>query len=276
MKNFLVKSRIYNNALIIFFIIFLSFSFNIKAQTIDCILVRESGKYLINEGKNCAQRYSPASTFKVPLALMGYESKILEDENHPIWHPKQKIQTLAQYWDGEKTPFSWMKYSVVWYSQNITTKLGIKKFQQYVNILNYGNKDLSGNKGMNDGLTQSWLSSSLLISPVEQLDFIEKLANNKLPFSLESQDKSKNLIRLMEESLLSDGWNIYGKTGTDIDKINNQKKGYFIGFATKENRLISFVGHISGKKDSNIGGIYTKKIVIDRMENILKDDKKDI
>ena len=34
-----------------------------------------------------------------------------------------------------------MEYSIVWYSQIITTKLGMKNFQKYVDQLDYGNKE---------------------------------------------------------------------------------------------------------------------------------------
>lgn len=255
--------------LILYCTIFFLTTLSAKAQTIDCLIVKEGEKYLINQGKNCDTQYSPASTFKIALALIGYESGILKDENHPIFKAKETPKYLPKYWSGEKTPFAWMKYSIVWYSQMITTKLGMKNFQKYVDQLDYGNKNLSGNALLNDGLTQSWLSSSLLISPSEQINFIEKLAANKLPFSQESQIKTKILLQLFEESHLSDGWNLHGKTGTDVDKNTSERRGYFVGFGTKENRIISFVIHISGEKDSKIGGIYAKKIALDKMGKVL-------
>jgi len=252
----------------IFLPIFVFITFRVSAQTnnmVDCFIVKEETKYLINEGENCNTRYSPASTFKIPLALIGYESGILKDENHPIWKSEKPITFLKDYWSKEKTPASWMRYSIVWYSQMLTTKLGIKNLQKYIDKLNYGNRDLSGNAGMNDGLTQSWLSSSLLISPLEQINFIELLAKNDLPFSKKSQMETKNLIRLFDESLLSNGWILYGKTGTDIDKKTGERRGYFVGFGTKDKRIISFAIHTSADKNSKVSGIYSKKIAIDRM-----------
>lgn len=257
--------------IVICFAIFLplastTFAANKNVENIDCFIVKEDQSYLINKGKNCNTRYSPASTFKIALALIGYESGILKDENYPLWESKEPVKYLQDYWSGEKTPSSWMRYSVVWYSQMLTTKLGIKNFQNYMDKLEYGNKDLSGNPEKNDGLTEAWLSSSLLISPLEQISFIEKLASDSLLlFSKESQTKTKNLIRIFEESLLSNGWTIYGKTGSDIDKKIGERKGYFVGFATKDKRLISFVIHITGNNDSKVGGIYAKKKALDVM-----------
>ncbi len=255
--------------LILYFTIFFLTSLSAKAQAIDCFIVKEGTNYLINQGGNCDTQYSPASTFKIALALIGYESGILKNENHPIFKAKEPPKYMSEYWSGENTPLTWMKYSTVWYSQIITTKLGIKNFQKYVDQLDYGNKDLSGDATLHNGLTQSWLSSSLQISSSQQINFIEKLATNKLPFSQKSQIKTKILLQLYEESRLSDGWNLYGKTGTDVDSKTGERKGYFVGFGTKEDRMISFVIHISDEQNSKAGGIYAKKMALDKMNKIL-------
>ena len=248
----------------IFVLLSSPFSFA-NAESLDCFLVKEGGNYLVQEGKNCDVRYSPASTFKIALAVIGYDSKILKDENHPIWQSPKSLTFLQDYWAGEKSPTSWMRFSIVWYSQELTKKLGAKKFQNYVDNFDYGNRDLSGNPGLNDGLTESWLSSSLLISPNEQISFIEKLAKNQLPVSQKAQIKAKNILRLFEESQMSNGWTLYGKTGSPVDRITGDRAGYFVGFATKNERLISFVVHISGDKNSNVKGIKSKKLALDKM-----------
>jgi len=54
----------------------------------------------------------------------------------------------------------------------------------------------------NNGLTHCWLSSSLKITPFQQIEFIEKLAKNELPFSKESQIKVKDSIKLVKENYL--------------------------------------------------------------------------
>lgn len=125
--------------------------------------------------------------------------------------------------------------------------------------MNYGNRDLSG------GIAEAWLSSSLKISPNEQISFIEFLAKNQLNFSKSAQMQAKNLIRLFEESNLSSGWGIHGKTGTDVDRVSGERRGYFVGFATKDDRLVSFVIHMSNEKNSQMSGIYVKKIAMNKL-----------
>lgn len=60
------------------------------------------------------------------------------------------------------------------YSQVIREKLGEKQFSDYTRRFAYGNQDVSGDKGMNNGLTHCWLSSSLTISPKEHIHFLNK------------------------------------------------------------------------------------------------------
>ncbi|NKX16546.1 hypothetical protein HGG75_15695 [Ochrobactrum pseudogrignonense] len=49
-------------------------------QKLTCMIIlnANSGEVIAKEGEICDKRNSPASTFKVPLALMGFESGILK------------------------------------------------------------------------------------------------------------------------------------------------------------------------------------------------------
>ena len=93
-----------------------------------------------------------------------------------------------------------------------------------------------------------------------------------MPVSQKAQENTKNILRFFDESMLSNGWIFYGKTGTDVDRKTLDRKGYFVGFATKDKKIISFVIHISGDKNSKVGGIYAKKIALDRIfKDVLND-----
>ena len=142
----------------------LLFSLPASAAT-GCFLYADgNGQTLSSEG-DCSSQLPPASTFKIPLALMGYDSGFLVDEEHPALPFKPGYDDWLPAWRETTTPRRWETYSVVWFSQQITEWLGMDRFQQYVDRFDYGNRDLSGNPGKHDGLTQAWLSSSLAISP---------------------------------------------------------------------------------------------------------------
>ncbi len=253
------------------FVVFFGLISFANAATIDCIIVKQGDKTIIQEGKDCGTAYSPNSSFKIPLAVIGFESGILKTAHNPIWKPQKPVTFLKYFHDGEQSPSSWMRWSMPWYSQILTQKMGMKKFQEYIDRMNYGNMDLSGDAGKNNGLSDSWLSSSLKITPIQQVEFIEKLAKNALPFSKISQIKAKDLLKLMEAGSWN-GWTLHGKSGTsDCDKIN-VRKGYFVGFAEKNGEIISFVIHTRGDigdKNAKTGGLQAKKILLDR---VTKDD----
>lgn len=252
---------------IFIFLIFLNIVNICNAQTIDCIMIKCGNTILIQEGKDCNTSYSPNSSFKIPLAVIGFESGVLKTAHNPVWKPQKPVTFLKYYHDGEQSPSSWMRWSMPWYSQILTQKMGMKKFQMYIDKLRYGNQDLSGDKGQDNGLTDSWLSSSLKITPIQQIEFIEKLAKNELPFSKESQIKAKDLAKLMEAGHWN-GWNLHGKTGSsDFDKVNI-REGYFVGFAERNGEIISYVIHTSGEvgdKNAKTGGLQAKKILLDRI-----------
>jgi beta-lactamase class D len=167
-------------------------------------------------GKRCALRFAPCSTFKVPLALMAFDRGILKDEN------------TTYKWDGvdrgrpnvnrDTSAADWLKYSVVWYSQRVTPQLGPEVVTNYLAKFDYGNRDISG------GLTNFWLGSTLKISADEQLRFWERFWTNGLPVSRRAADITRK-ITYLETS--PSGMKLSGKTGSHTS--DRDELGWFVG-----------------------------------------------
>ena len=237
--------------------------FNVQAfASKNCFLLKENNTVIKQEG-DCSSQYAPCSTFKIALALMGYDSGILKDELYPEWPFNPDYAAFLESWKAPQNPTTWMKNSCVWYSQVLTPKLGIERFHEYVKNFDYGNQDLSGDKGENNGLTNSWLSSSLEISPEEQAIFLQKLLANALSVSTQAQVMTKNIIYVED---LPYGWKLYGKTGSgfllneDRTKRLELQHGWFIGWIEKNAKKIIFVKHVvDDKKEEESTGIKAKK-----------------
>ncbi len=236
----------------------------------SCFIAKEKNQVLKTEG-DCDKRYAPMSTFKIPLSLIGFDSGILVDELNPVWPFKEGYVDWREVWKQDQTPKSWMKESCVWYSQVLTTKLGMKKFQAYVTKFDYGNKDLSGDKGQNNGLTNAWLSSSLQISAIEQVAFLEKMLTGKLPIKPHAIAMTKNILFVEG---LKNGWKFYGKTGmgsllnADGTKNPDLYHGWFIGWIEKGDRRIIFSNHIEDdKKEETFASLRAKA---DAKEKLIK------
>ena len=137
-----------------------------------------------------------------------------------------------------------MTESVVWYSQQITARLGEARFGDYVRAFSYGNHEVSGDPGLNNGLTRSWISSSLEISPLEQLAFLRGIVRRELPGSAGAFGMTQALVDI---GVQPGGWHVYGKASTAASVSANGKGaadkpwwGWFVGWATKDGRTVVF------------------------------------
>lgn len=249
----------------------LFFTFSAQASE-NCFIAKENGRIIKKIGR-CDQRRSPYSTFKIPLALMGFDSGILKTPQKPVIQfsaaIKQNLGSLYDpehypimlLWSRDQTPTTWMKYSVVWYSQEITKTLGMEKLKDYVDKFNYGNRDVSGTPGKNDGLKKAWINSSLEIKPLEMMAFIEQLSKKALPVSQAAQE---NTIKIIELENLWDDWHLYGKTGGGMEN------GWFVGWTEKKGRRIAFVQYIEQKNSLISAGRVAKELAKDNLIGLIE------
>ncbi|MCF7717813.1 OXA-12 family class D beta-lactamase [Aeromonas jandaei] len=237
-----------------------------------CFLYADGNGQILSSEGDCSSQLPPASTFKIPLALMGYDSGFLVNEEHPALPYKPSYDGWLPAWRETTTPRRWETYSVVWFSQQITEWLGMERFQQYVDRFEYGNRDLSGNPGKHDGLTQAWLSSSLAISPEEQARFLGKMVSGKLPVSAQTLQYTANILKVSE----IDGWQIHGKTGMGYPKkldgsLNrDQQIGWFVGWASKPGKQLIFVHTVVQKPGKQFASLKAKEEVLAALPAQLK------
>lgn len=201
-----------------------------------------SGQSLLRDG-DCGVRVTPASTFNIAVSLMGYDSGFLQDQHAPKLPFKAGYADWNPSWRRPMDPQDWIRYSAVWYAQQVTTQLGSRHFDRYVQSFGYGNGDTSGDPGRSNGLTFSWISSSLAISADEQTAFLRRLVRRELPVSALAHEMTARLLRLDD---LPGGWRVYGKTGTaspvgaDGRDDPAHAYGWFVGWASKGERTIVF------------------------------------
>ena len=87
-------------------------------------------------------RISPASTFKIPNALIALETRIVTGPEHLMkWDGVKR--TLKMH-NRDHTLRTAMRDSTVWYFQEIARKVGPAGYREYLKKLNYGNQDISG------------------------------------------------------------------------------------------------------------------------------------
>lgn len=214
------------------------------AEACTLVLSARTGETFHKSGPDCATRFSPASTFKLPLALMGFEAGILTGPEAPAIAYDPAINARYPAWRQTTTPRHWLKNSVIWYSQWLTRQAGPEAFRTFVDGIGYGNRDLSGDPGKDNGLTHAWLSSSLSISPEEQAAFLIRLVNRDLGLAPETYEL---LDRTVQRFPTEDGsLSLSAKTGTAwaTDAAGNRLKGqhgWFVGWVDHGGDRLVFV-----------------------------------
>ena len=213
------------------------------AAVICTLVVGAADGQVQHESGDCAMRNSPASTFKIPLAVMGFDAGILQDAHAPLWPYREDYKAWNARSKKATDPASWLQDSVLWYSQVLTRQMGMPNLRRHVDGFGYGNRVLAGDPGQDNALTHAWLNSSLQISSREQVDFLRKLRARGLPVSRQAQDMA---IAIMPVFAGGDGWTVSGKTGSGFQRkadgaIDRSRAfGWFVGWAVKEQRAVVF------------------------------------
>lgn len=158
------------------------------------------------------RRYSPASSFKIPHALFALEAGLVKDEFQVFRWDGTKRNIDA--WNADQDLRSSMRGSVVWVYQGFARGIGEGKAKAYLENIGYGNADPSGGK---DGY---WIDGNLRVSALEQVNFLQRLYRNDLPFQVEHQRLVKDIM-IVEAG---DGWILRAKTGWE------GRMGWWVGW----------------------------------------------
>jgi len=148
-----------------------------QKSTHSCVVVIDNGTTARWAGTaaDCATRLSPASTYKIPHALIGLETGVITTSTVEKWdgvkHPEQPK------WNLDHTVLSAMKPSVLWFFQRMAPKIGAARAHEWLQRFSYGNADTSGD------ITLYWVNGTLRISPDEQLAFLKRFYDGTLPVS---------------------------------------------------------------------------------------------
>ncbi len=185
----------------------------------------KADKYIFYNQDLFRQAFSPASTFKICNSLIGLETGVIKDENFVI--PWDSV-IRNPLWDKDhdlKTAFA---NSTVWYYQELARRVGGQKMKFWLDKTNYGNADTSG------GIDQFWLTGGLRISPQQQIDFLQRLHDHKLPFSKRSVDIVKSIM-IAQDTL---GCKVSAKTGWGGH--GNKDVGWYVGYLETKNNVYYF------------------------------------
>lgn len=191
---------------------------------------QKNNKYTFYNKQQFKQAFSPASTFKICNSLIGLETGVIKDENFVIKWDSTVRQNANWNKDHDlKTAF---KNSTVWYYRELARRVGCQQMKYWLDKCKYGNTDTSG------GLDKFWLRGGLRITPEQQVDFLRKLHDNKLPFSKRSTDIVKNIM------IVKDTVNYTLRAKTGWDDGDKKSTGWYVGYVEKNGNVYYFANCI--------------------------------
>lgn len=170
--------------------------------------------HVYNESRSI-ERFSPASTFKIPNTLIALDTNVVESKETVFrWDGTDK--GLPQ-WNSDQTLESALRVSCVWCYQEIARQVGSEKYESVLAQIGYGNHSTGSE------VDRFWLNGDLRISAAEQIDFLRKLHDYELPFRDEHVDELKDIM-LVEKNA---SYSLYAKSGW---ATTTPQVGWYVGF----------------------------------------------
>jgi len=196
------------------------------------------GRYIGYNKDRAETRFIPASTFKIPNSLIGLSVGAVKNVDDALpYKPVAKPFTKA--WEKDMGLREAIAVSNVPIYQELARRIGLKRMQENVSKLNYGNKEIG------TVVDTFWLQGPLKISAVEQAQFVAKLAQGTLPFPEAVQKSVRDITRIDSGS----NWTLHAKTGWQNGP--DPGVGWWVGWVQKDNRIHAFALNIDIKKESD-------------------------
>jgi beta-lactamase class D len=180
--------------------------------------------------------FPPASTFKILNSLISLETGVIADEIAVLtW---DGITRDLPEWNRDLNMREAIKLSAVWFYQVLARRVGHNRMQEWVSKAGYGNQKV----GDKEDIDKFWLDGTLRITPQEQIQFLQRLYNNNLPFS-------RRTISIVKDIMINEKtpeYTIRGKTGWfGFGNNLTPNIGWYIGYLEKGENVYFFATNIN-------------------------------
>jgi beta-lactamase class D len=133
----------------------------------ECVVFAPvDGPETVVGGEECSRRTLPASTFKVPHALIALQTRVVTDTSVIKWDGTKRDYAA---WNRDQTLESAIKMSAVWVFQQFAASIGRDRELEYLRAFRYGSATFEHD------VASFWLNGDLQISPIEQVAFLRRM-----------------------------------------------------------------------------------------------------
>lgn len=186
----------------------------------------DSDEQLVSDARLAGEGELPASTFKIPAALIALDRGVLAGADAGMkW---DGVTRDIAAWNRDATLASALRDSTVWFFQETARRVGAEAMRRSLAAFGYGNADIGG------GIDRFWLAGQLRISPREQVEFVTKLHRRALPVARGHMELVEHLITRAQ----APGWSWRGKTGST--ERDGKAVGWLVGLTERDGKTWAY------------------------------------
>lgn len=155
----------------------------------DCFIYARlvASKPFVSNANECRLRTAPASTFKIPHALIALQAGVITPQTVFTWDGTPRDFAT---WQRDHTLDSAMKWSVLPFFQRTARLIGPERMRRGLSSLGYASDTFDGD------ISLFWLNGDLVVSPLEQFAFLRRLFSGTLPIPARHVSAVKDAIRM--------------------------------------------------------------------------------
>lgn len=193
---------------------------------------------IVVDSARATRRFTPASTYKIPNSLIALETGAVADETEVV--PYGGEPQPFKGWEQDMDLRDAFAASNVPVYQEIARRIGLERMQEWVDRLDYGNRELG------DVPDRFWLDGPLAISAVEQVRFLARLTRQELPASASNQRVVRELALIEETPDAA----LFGKTGWIFDRT--PMLGWWVGWVERAGRVYTFALNVDMASEDDV------------------------
>ena len=154
----------------------------------ECFILATPGEPdRVSDPRECAVATAPASTFKVPHALIALQTGVVTPDTVVKYDGTPRD---FETWKRDHTLDSAIKWSVYPFFQHTARLIGRERMKQQLQAVRYAADTFDGE------LTTFWNNGDLLVTPVEQVAFLRRLVAGKLPIDARNVATLRQALRM--------------------------------------------------------------------------------
>lgn len=191
----------------------------------------------VSNRKRAETAYLPASTFKIPGALIALDTGVVKDARKDVFvHDWGKAFVPAC--NADQTLATALQHSCVPVFAKIGRMVGDERLKAALTSIGYGNAKASGEYPY-------WIKGDLRITPLQQVAFLDRLRRRDLPMSAAAMQQTTDIMELQRAG----SFVLRGKTGWA--DLPNPDIGWLVGWAEKGDQVRVFAINIDIRENAD-------------------------